>query len=96
MVCILVYPKIFKQDRYDNIRDADGRISIVVLPFQNQSGNPDWNNWQTGIQSVLITDLSNSVELAVRDYESTYGLLQDPEGTNLASIRKNMMSRWHF
>jgi hypothetical protein len=42
-VCILLYPKIFSTDRFEDIRDADGKISIVVMPFQNVTGDT-WKN----------------------------------------------------
>lgn len=33
IVCILLYPKIFKKDKFEGIRDTDGRISIAVMPL---------------------------------------------------------------
>jgi hypothetical protein len=33
VVCILAYPKIFKKDKFENIKENDGRISIAVMPL---------------------------------------------------------------
>ena len=70
IVGILSYSKIFNKDRFEGIRDGDGRISVAVMPFQNMSGDTIWDIWQNGIQNELITKLSNSAELAVRTYQT--------------------------
>ena len=54
----------------------DGRISIAVMPFQNMTNDTLWNIWQNGIQINLITSLSNSEELKVRQIETVNGLLE--------------------
>ena len=43
-VGILAYPKIFKKDKFKNIRDVDGRISVAVMPFQNMAGDTLWDS----------------------------------------------------
>ena len=40
VVCILLYPKIFKKDLLNELRDAEGLISLAVLPFDPPSANP--------------------------------------------------------
>ena len=40
------------------------------MPFQNMTNDTIWNVWQDGIQDKLITSLSNSEELKVRQIES--------------------------
>jgi tetratricopeptide (TPR) repeat protein len=69
-VCVLLYPKIIHKDRFKDLRDIDGRISIAVMPFQNLTNDTSWDIWQTGIQNELITILSNSSELSIRTYQS--------------------------
>ena len=49
-----------------------------------------WNVWQDGIQNLLITSLSNSGELKVRQAESITGLLQSKGLLNYASITPSM------
>jgi len=34
-VCVLLYPKIFNPDKFEDIRDEDGRITIAVMPFEH-------------------------------------------------------------
>ncbi len=85
-VGILAYPKIFKKDKFKNIRDVDGRISVAVMPFQNMAGDTLWDIWQNGIQNELITKLSNSKELAVRQYQTMNDILQSTKHKNYTSI----------
>jgi len=86
IVCILLYPKIFKQDKFENIREEDGRISIAVMPFKNMTNDTLLNIWQEAIQFELINDLTNSEELVVRSHQTMYEILQAGNHTNYASI----------
>ena len=70
-VGILGYPKIFHKDKFLDARDSQGRIPLAVLPFENLTRDTMLNAWQGGLQDLLITGLSNSEELAVRQYQST-------------------------
>ena len=42
IVCIFLYPKIFKDDKFEAVLDEEGRLAIAVLPFKNIS--PDSSN----------------------------------------------------
>jgi adenylate cyclase len=86
IVGILVYPKLFKKDTLVNLRSSGERISVAVMPFQNKTNDTDWDVWQDGIQDMLITSLSNSGELKVRQAESVAGMIQSKGVTNYASI----------
>lgn len=92
LVVILICPKIFKKDKLATIRDEDGRISIAVMPFQNMTGDTLWDIWQDGIQNELITNLSNSKELSVRQYQTMYDILQGSEQTYSGSITSTIGS----
>ncbi len=70
IAAILAYPKIFKRDTLEKLRSSGERISVAVMPFQNMTNDTIWNVWQDGIQDNLITSLSNSEELKVRQTES--------------------------
>ena len=85
-VCILLYPKIFKRDKFENIRQEDGRISIAVMPFHNMTNDTLWNVWQVGIQNELISNLSNSAELSVRQYQTMQEILQNNQQVNFTSL----------
>ena len=91
-VIVLAYPKIFKRDTLENLRTSDGRISVAVMPFQNMTNDTIWNVWQDGIQDILINSLSNSEELAVRQTETIYNLIQGKGLTNYASITPSVAS----
>lgn len=82
---IFLYPKILKKDRFDYYR-SKGEISIAVLPFQNLTNDDRRNFWQEMIQDNLITSLSNSEALKVRQTQSVIALLQNIDISNYASI----------
>jgi tetratricopeptide (TPR) repeat protein len=86
VVGILAYPKIFRRNTLEKLRSSDERISVAVLPFQNMTNDTTWNIWQDGIQNELITSLTNSEELKVRQTESISNLIQSKGLTNYASI----------
>jgi tetratricopeptide (TPR) repeat protein len=86
IAAVLAYPKIFKRDKLASLRSADGKISVAVIPFQNMTNDTIWNVWQNGIQDILITSLSNSEELTVRQAESINSLIQSKGLPDYASI----------
>lgn len=86
VICILLYPRIFGKDQLKAIRDEDGRISVAVMPFRNMTGDTLYNIWQTGIQANLISKLTRSDELAVRQPETMFDILASTGRLNLASI----------
>ena len=46
------------------------------MPYGNLSGDTLYNVWQDGFQNLLITTLSNSSELSVRQYQTVYSILE--------------------
>ena len=92
VVCILIYPKIFKKDKFEGIRNPEGKISIAVMPFENLSGDTLYNIWQEGFQNLLITTLSNSEELSVRQYQTVYSILESKRNVTHASITPSVAS----
>jgi tetratricopeptide (TPR) repeat protein len=91
-VLILLYPKIFNRDKFESIRQEDGRISIAVMPFQNMTNDTMWNVWQVGIQNELISNLSNSGELSVRQYQTMQEILPASGQLNRASLTPALAS----
>jgi tetratricopeptide (TPR) repeat protein len=91
-VGILVYPKIFNQDKFEGERDPDGKISVAVLPFGNLSGDSLLNVWQGGFQNLLITNLSNSDELSVRNYQAVNDVLNNTKDIDIASLSASFTS----
>lgn len=92
VAAVVVFPKIFDRDRLEHLRSSDGKISVLVLPFQNLTNDTIWNIWQDGIQDNLIASLSNSEELKVRQTESVAALLRSKGYTNYASITPSVAS----
>jgi tetratricopeptide (TPR) repeat protein/TolB-like protein len=84
-VVILAYPRIFKRNTLENLRSKD-KITVAVMPFQNLTNDTIWDIWQSGIQDELITSLTFSDELKVRQKETTNTLLKSKGLTNYASI----------
>ena len=82
---IFLFPKILKKDWLEYYR-LKGEISVAVLPFQNLTNDDRKNFWQEMIQDNLITSLSNSEALKVRQTQSVIALLQNIDISNYASI----------
>jgi tetratricopeptide (TPR) repeat protein len=85
LAAIFAYSRIFKRNTLANLRE-EGKISVAVMPFQNMTNDTTWNVWQDGIQDMLITSLSNSEELMVRQTESVNGIIKSKGFTNYSSI----------
>ena len=85
-VIVLVYPKIFRNDKLEQLK-SEGEISIAVMPFRNMTNDTIWDIWQDGIKDNLITYLSNfSEEFSVRQSDAIDGLLQNTELAKSASL----------
>jgi AraC-like DNA-binding protein/TolB-like protein len=81
-----MYSKIHKTSWQDNLISPDGRISIAVMPFYNMTRDSSWNIWQGVIQECLISELSNSKELKLRQKESINALLESRAITEYSSL----------
>ena len=92
IIVILAWPKIFKKNSIENLRSSDGKISVAVMPFQNMTSDTTWDIWQSGIQNELITSLTNSEELKVRQTETVNSILQSRDLINYASITPSVAS----
>jgi tetratricopeptide (TPR) repeat protein len=92
IVLVLNLLGFFRRDKFKDIKDTDGRISIAVMPFINMTNDTLFNIWQNGFQDILITSLSNSKELAVRQYSTMYEVFQNTEKINYASITSTYAS----
>ncbi len=86
IAAIFALPKIFNRDKLASLRSSGERIAVAVMPFQNLTGDTVWNMWQEGIQDILISSLSNTEELKVRQAESIKSLVRGQGIVNYASI----------
>jgi len=90
IIVILVYPKIFRKDKFQSIRDEQGRITIAIMPFNNLTTDTSYNIWQKGLQNLIITSLSNSEELSVRNAEPTNIILGRNAQMNFVNIEPSI------
>jgi tetratricopeptide (TPR) repeat protein len=93
MVCILLYPKIFKQDRFSRLRNDEGIITLAVLPFDNHTGDSSLYFWQNGISEYLINRLGGSQELAVSSSQVISDVLEGTLQINAASLSPDIARR---
>ncbi len=93
IIGVLAYSKIFRRDTLKSLRSSEGRISVAVMPFHNLTNDTIMNVWQDGIQDILITSLSNSEELKVRQIESINGLIQSKGLMDYESITPNIAGK---
>ena len=85
-VIILAFPKIFKQDALKRLTSSGEIISVAVIPFQNLTNDTTWNILQDAIQINLISALSNTGELKVRQRETITALLKAQNISAEASV----------
>ena len=88
----LLYQKFFTKDKFEDIKNDDGRISIAVMPFKNLSGDTLYNVWQAGFQNLLINTLTDSKELSVRQFKTMYSAVDNREDINYASLTPSFAS----
>jgi tetratricopeptide (TPR) repeat protein len=81
---------IFRKDRFENIRDPEGKISIAVMPFENLTGDSSLYFWQNGISEFLINGLGNSEELAVISSRVISEVFESSERIHAASISPSL------
>ena len=86
LIAIILYPRIFKKESQKLVQPSEGRLSVAIMPFQNLTNDSTWNIWQDGIQDNLITTLSNSPDIKVRQKETVNRLLQKESPANYASV----------
>ena len=92
IVIILAYPKVFRKDRMGQMKGADGKITLAVMPFQNMTNDTLWDIWELGIQNELIVHLSNSPNLSVRQLESVNGIIQHTDGVQYTAMTPSVAS----
>lgn len=85
-VCILLYPKLFPGDRYRSFRNEAGQISLVVLPFENQTGDSGMDWFSKGISSLLTNGLGSSDQLLVYNDQGLGEIMEGMKEINTAGI----------
>jgi hypothetical protein len=85
--------KSFRKDKFQDIRDPEGKISIAVMPFENLTGDTTLNWFQRGISSLIINELGNSADLAVRDDETMFDVMESMDQVFTASITPSVAKK---
>lgn len=89
IIAILGYPFLIRDYFKDNPNLNYGRLSVVVMPFKNMTGDANLNIWEVGIQDNIITYLSKDPkDLKVLQTESIRILFQK-EGLSDYKIRRS-------
>ncbi len=86
VVGILVYPKIFNNNRALHDFSNESNNIIAVLPFMNNTGDSSNDHWQYGISELLISALSGSNDLTVIDNQTINEVVNNVENIQTASI----------
>jgi tetratricopeptide (TPR) repeat protein/TolB-like protein len=82
----LAWPRIFGSNKPVKTLYPDKPVTVAVMPFQNMTNDTLWNGWQNGIQVNLITSLSNTGEIEVKELESVNSSLRKSGIRNYASL----------
>ncbi|MDP4223303.1 MAG: hypothetical protein Q8868_08325 [Bacteroidota bacterium] len=82
----LAWPRIFGSNKPVKTLYPDKPATVAVMPFQNMTNDTLWNGWQNGIQVNLITSLSNTGDIEVKELESVNSSLRKSGIRNYASL----------
>jgi TolB-like protein len=95
IIAILIYIILdqfhfFRQDRFKDLKDPEGKISIAVMPFENQTDDTTLNWFQRGIASLIINGLGNSSELDVLDDQTMFEVMESMNQVYTAGISPSL------
>ena len=65
IVVLLMYRMFHKNEWSDGLTSREGKISLAVMPFRNLTNDTLLDKWQEGIQTSIISFLTNSEERLV-------------------------------
>lgn len=89
-VIVLASREVFRKDPIDRLRSSDKKISVSVMPFRNLTKDTVLSNWQEWIQNDIISFLSETGELEVRDQQATNDVLRTGGITEFASLSPDL------
>jgi len=92
IAALFVWPGLIRRKDLERLISEDGKIPVAVMPFQNMTSDTTWDVWQKSIQSNMITFLSNSEDLKVRQLETVTGILESKGLTDYASLTPSVES----
>ena len=82
---IIVYSKILNRNSLESYR-REGKISVAIMPFQNNTIGSKWEKSQEMVQFILKNSLSSNEEIIVRDIESINNMTQEKRVAENASL----------
>ncbi len=86
IMIFLIFQKISKKETLDDLWPSEGKISIAVMPFNNMTNDTSLDILQVWIQDEIISSLSNSEELKVRQTESVRKMTENMGITDFALL----------
>ena len=89
---IFIYPRFSGKNAVEKLLSSNKKITVAVMPFRNMTNDTTLNIWQEAIQNELITSLTNSEELKIRQTESINYLIQRKGPVNYASLTPDFAS----
>jgi tetratricopeptide (TPR) repeat protein len=84
-LAMLLIPKLFRSNS-NVVKDPDGKISIAVNNFNDNSADTAMANLKIAIPDILRNDLANSEELLVQNSQTMFELYQSMGQNQKASI----------
>jgi tetratricopeptide (TPR) repeat protein len=92
IILLLVFNpfNFFQKDKFEDIRDPEGKISIAVMPFENQTGDTTLDFFQRGISSLIINGLGTSSELDVCDDQTMFEVMESMNQVYTAGISPSL------
>jgi tetratricopeptide (TPR) repeat protein len=90
ILVFITFPKVFHTGRNKVAKDPDGRISIAVTVFDNNTNDTTLNWLRKGIPELLRNNLANSKELSVQNSQTMYELYESMGQTQKASITSSL------
>jgi tetratricopeptide (TPR) repeat protein len=84
ILIVLSFPKAFHLSKNKVVKDADGRISIAVTVFDNNT-NDSTLIWLTkGIPELIRNNLAGSAELSVQNSQTIYQTMGQTQNASIA------------
>jgi serine/threonine protein kinase/tetratricopeptide (TPR) repeat protein len=74
VIAAIILPRLFSHRKGAAV--ASGKPSLAVVYFENKTGDKGLDEWSTGLQDLLITDLSQSKFLHVLSADKIFSILK--------------------
>jgi tetratricopeptide (TPR) repeat protein len=90
IIALLAFPNVFHTAKNKVVKDPDGRISIAVTVFDNNTNDTTLNWLRKGIPELLRNNLANFKELSIQNSQTMYELYESMGQTQKASITPSL------